>query len=368
MARVSTRWNKAGRCGIARFLLVTIVFSIGFICTVSATGASLSSNRASIPECLASASDASFSRKRLPALPDVTPDVCPDPTNDPLGPGNASADLVVKNGTCVVNAGSYMYHNINIVKGGTLQFSDANITLNAANIIIENQGTMRAGSVDGAGNITPIAGPLTIHLYGANQGPGGAGASCTDPTCGVPNKNGDDVWQSNKSMTMYPDSCKKTQNLGGSGVNDCFYRYDAMPFDNGKTTGGTGACSVGNGNCGYYGYKALGVGYGATLQLYGKKGATYDKTIDPTNTGTSWVRLNNCDPAVNDPAKQCNKGVLQPGANTLVLSKPVDWQMDDNIVIGSTDYLPGHAEKVQISCVNDPVKCPGKMTFKPALR
>ena len=43
---------------------------------------------------------------------------------------------------------TYMYHNINIIKGGILQFSDANITLNAANIIIENQGTMRAGSVD----------------------------------------------------------------------------------------------------------------------------------------------------------------------------------------------------------------------------
>ena len=141
-----------------------------------------------------------------------------------------------------------------------------------------------------------------------------------------------------------------------------------MPFDNGKTTGGTGACSVGEGNCGYYGYKVLGVGYGATLQLYGKKGATYDTTVDPTNTGTSWVRLNNCNPAVNDPSKQCNKGVLQPGANTLVLSKPVDWQMDDNIVIGSTDYLPGHAEQVQINCINDPMKCPGKMTFTPPLQ
>ena len=268
----------------------------------------------------------------------------------------------------MVNAGSYMYRNINIAQGGTLQFSDAMITLEAANIIIENQGTLRAGSVDSTtGVITPITGPLTIHLYGANQGPGGIGASCTDPTCGVPNSGPDDVWQSNKSMMMYPDSCKKTKDLGGSGVDDCFYRYDPMPFDNGKTTG-TGACSVDDGNCGYYGYKVLGVGYGGSLQLYGKKGATYDTTVDPTNTGTSWVRLNNCNPAVNDPTKQCNKGVLQPGANTLVLSKPVDWQMNDNIVIGSTDYLPGHAEQVQLNCVNDPVRCPGKMTFTPALQ
>ena len=366
MVWVSTRWLKLRQRGIARFVSISIVFLIGFICTVSASGASLASNRGSIPECIAFANDSAFSPK---TVQDTTPDVCPDPNGDPLGPGNASADLVVKNGTCMVNAGTYMYHNINIVKGGTLQFSDANITLNAANIIIENQGTMRAGSVDStSGVITPIAGPLTIHLYGANQGPGGAGASCTDPTCGVPNSGPNDVWQSNMSMKMYPNSCKTTNDLGGSGVNDCFYRYDPMPFDNGKTTGGTGACSVGEGNCGYYGYKVLGVGYGATLQLYGKRGATYDTKVDPTNTGTSWVRLNNCNPGVNDPSKQCNKGVLQPGANTLVLSKPVDWQMNDNIVIGSTDYLPGHAEQVQISCINDLVKCPGKITFTPALR
>jgi hypothetical protein len=364
MAWVSTRWTKAGLGGIARFLSISIVFSIGFVCTVSASGAALSSN----PERLAFADDSSFARRRLPTFPDAMPDVCPDTNNDPLGPGTASVDLVVKNGTCVVNAGSYMYHNINIIKGGILQFSDAKITLNAANIIIENQGTMRAGTVDSnTGDITPITGPLEIHLYGANQGPGAAGASCTDPTCGVPNKNGSDVWQSNKSMTMYPDSCNVTKDLGGSGVDDCFYRYDTMPFDYGKTTGGSGSCSVGDGNCGYYGCKVLGVGYGATLQLYGKKGATYDKTVDPANTGTSWVRLNNCNPAVNDPSKQCNKGVLQPGANTLVLSKPVDWQVNDKIVISSTDYLPGHAEQVKINCVNDPMKCPGKMTFTPAL-
>jgi hypothetical protein len=45
-----------------------------------------------------------------------------------------------------MNAGSYMYHDINIIKDGILQFSDANITLNAADIIVENQGTMRAGA------------------------------------------------------------------------------------------------------------------------------------------------------------------------------------------------------------------------------
>ncbi|MFZ0680711.1 G8 domain-containing protein [Candidatus Binatus sp.] len=364
MAWVSTRWLKLRQRGIAQFVSIAIVSFFGFICTVSASGASFSSNRASVPERLAFASDTALSSERDQTFQTGSGATCPDPNGDPLGPGTATVDLVVENGTCVVNAGTYLYHNINIIKGGTLQFSDANITLNAANIIIENQGTMRAGSVDATGNITPISGPLTIHLYGANQGPGGVGASCkTDAACGIPS----DIWKSNMSMKMYPDSCTSTKNIGDSGVDDCFYQYDPMPFDYGKTTGGTGMCSASDGNCGYYGYKVLGVGYGATLQLYGKKGATYDTTVDPTNTGTSWVRLNNCNPSVSDPTKQCNKGVLQPGANTLVLSKPVDWQMNDNIVIGSTDYLPGHAEQVKLSCVNDPMKCPGKMTFTPAL-
>ena len=349
MTSIATDWLNAHQKLIARFGAVAIFSILGLISTVAASG---SSSR-SIPECLASSSDTSLSAKRRSIPSDSSDVVCPDPNGDPLGPGNASADLVVQNGTCVVQAGTYMYHNINIIKGGILQFNDAAIDLYAANIIIENRGTMRAGVDPASGDITPIAGPLTIHLYGANQGPGGVGAACkTDAICGVP----DDIWKLNDTMKMYPDSCKATKGLPG-GVDDCFYAYDAMPFDNGKIGGGTGACTMAGKDCGYFGYKVLGVGYGATLQLYGKRGATYETSVVPSvpsNTGTSWVRLNNCNPGVNDPTKQCNMGVLQPGANKLILSSPVDWQVNDNIVVSSTDYLPGHAEQVQITNVNSP--------------
>lgn len=304
----------------------------------------------------------------------AAPVPCPDADNNPLGTGNAGDDLLVSGGTCTVNAGTYMYRNINITSGGVLHFSDAKIDLWAANIIIEDKGTMRAGSVDNAGVITPIAGPLTIHLYGANQGPGGVGAACaSDQRCGVPK----DIWDSNKTMDMFPKTCTSHELPEGvpGAVKDCFYRYDAMTFDNGKLTGGTGACSPLDGNCGYYGYKTIGVGYGATLQLYGKKGATYDKTVVASNTGLSWVRLNNCAPGKTDVF--CDQGVLKPGANRIVLSTAVDWQVNDNIVISSTDYLPGHAEQVQIVTRSDdglsftlkqtdptiPVKDSGKLQF-----
>ena len=339
MTWVSTRWLKLRQRGIAQFVSISIVLLVGFICTVSASGASLSSNRASIPERMASADDMSFSPNLVRTIPDATTTDCPDPkAGNILGPGTANSDLVVAGGTCMVNGGTYMYRNINIIKGGTLQFNDAGILLYAANIIIENHGTMRAGSVDNKGNITPIAGPLEIRLYGANQGPGGMGASCkTDAMCGVPSG----IWGSNDTMKMFPKNCKEN-NLPGDVDNACFYSYDAMPFDNGKP-----ADSTFNQAFGYYGYKVLGVGYGATLQLYGKKGATYDTKVDPKNTGTSWVRLNNCNSA-SPTDTFCTKGVLQPGASTLTLSSDVDWQMGDNIVISSTDYLPGHAEQVKI--------------------
>src|SRR6266478_445700 len=256
--------------------------------------------------------------------------------NDTMGPGNADTDLLVLGGTCTVNAGIYKYSSINVISGGILQFSDATIDLWARNIIVENNGTVRAGKVDNKGTITPIAGPLTIHLYGENQGPKGVAASCkTDNLCGIT----DGIWTSNNTKTMFPTAECTVKTLPEDGtVKDCFYRYDAMTFDNGPDPTKLPA--------GFYGYKVLGVGYGATLQLYGKKGATYDKTVVPSNTGLSWVRLNNC--ATSPDVPPCTKGVLQPGAKTLVLSSAVDWQTNDNVVISSTDYLPGHAEQVRI--------------------
>src|SRR6202158_2693637 len=269
------------------------------------------------------------------------PPVCPDgktccgiAPNVTMGPGNAGTDLLVIGGTCTVSAGSYKYGSINVISGGVLQFSDATIDLWARNIIVENTGTVRAGSVDNNGTITPIAGPLTIHLYGQNQGPKALGASCkTDAQCGVPNG----IWTSNNTKSMFPKECASNTLPKGGTVNDCFYPYDAMPFDDGPDP---------KSPAGYYGYKVLGVGYGATLQLYGKKGATYDKNVVASNTGTSWVWLDNCKTGNNDLF--CNQGVLQPGAKKIVVSSAVDWQVNDNIVISSTDYLPGHAEQVKI--------------------
>jgi len=102
------------------------------------------------------------------------------------------------------------------------------------------------------------------------------------------------------------------QNLPGN-VNDCFYAYMPLDYDGGGTTPG------------YFGYKVLALSYGGTLQLFGKKGATYSPSLLPSNSGTSWARL--------------NKTIFK-GNNTLVLDRAVDWQAGDQIVITTTDYLP----------------------------
>src|SRR5712672_2491255 len=84
--------------------------------------------------------------KVVPTCPDGKT-CCGLNANDTMGPGNADTDLLVIGGTCGVNAGTYMYSSINIINGGVLQFNDAKIDLWARNIIVEDTGTLRAGSV-----------------------------------------------------------------------------------------------------------------------------------------------------------------------------------------------------------------------------
>ncbi len=120
----------------------------------------------------------------------------------------------------------------------------------------------------------------------------------------------------------------------------------------------------------------LAVSYGATLRLYGLDGATFadtkdPATLDPQDSGMSWARLNTCPGNINDTTLKCNKGVLQgesspskgDGAVTLTVDGPanrksptfngVNWKPEDQIVITTTDYLPGHTEVATIDSLAD---------------
>jgi hypothetical protein len=215
-----------------------------------------------------------------------------------------------------VCAGTYHYGNVNVYGGGSLTFDDAAIDFWASAILIENQGSVIAGSSEQP--IGTNGGTVTFHLYGKDQGAapfgtaagqGGQGIICKSPggLCGVPPS----IWQTDPTTKV---------SLPG-GVTDFFYAYDPMPYDDGGTVKG------------YFGYKVLALSYGGTLELFGKKGATYG-TVDPSSSGTSWVRL---------------AQTLPVGGTMLVLDRPVDWEAGDQIVVTTTDYLPGHSEQLTIA-------------------
>ncbi len=241
---------------------------------------------------------------------------CPIGEMEEMLPAGSGEDLEVT-GPCVVGPGTYHYDNVNVYDGGTLRFTDADIDFWATSILVEADSALTAGTPD-----APIGtnGTLTIHLYGPDRGAqpfgvegmGGQGIVCKTAggTCGVPA----DIWNSNGA---------EKKSLPG-GVTDYFYAYGTMPYDDGGTTKG------------FFGYKVLAVGYDGTIAMYGRKGASYG-TLEPTDSGKSWRRLD---------------GTVQTGAPSIKVEGAVDWQAGDEIVITTTDYLPGHSEQRTISEVN----------------
>jgi hypothetical protein len=107
-------------------------------------------------------------------------------------------------------------------------------------------------------------------------------------------------------------------------VVDYFYRYHPLPYDGADSNG-------------FFGYKVLALSYGGTIQLFGKKGATYG-TVAASSSGTSWARL--VGTIKKDDATQGKR---------LILDRVVDWQKNDEVVVTSTDYLPGHSERLLIT-------------------
>lgn len=234
-----------------------------------------------------------------------------------LAPGDGTDDLLVT-GPCKVGAGTFLWKNVNIVTGGTLEFADEPIVFNAAAIVIENGGALVAGTPTAPIGTKP-GGKLTIKLWGRDQGTsGGKGVRCALARCGIP----EDEWTNGRT---------RKAKLAGSpdSAADYFYPYEPLPVDDGDMEA-------------YFGYKVLALSYGGTLQLYGSKGATYG-AVPESSSGKSWVRL----AATLDPAG-CDAGKNEC---TVMLDREVDWAANDQIVVTTTDYLPGHSEQFTIKSV-----------------
>lgn len=254
-------------------------------------------------------------------------------------------------GPCEVGAGTYKLGDVHILKNGVLKFDDARIDFWAANILVENEGSLIAGSPQAP--IGTDGGALTIHLWGKDQtgtdpNKQGQGVPCWSDTkaqCGIP----DAIWNSNRDpmgMEVPVASARKILALGAAAAqypranddptapgyidvtNDYFYAYSPLNFDGARDpTWGVG----------YFGYKVLAVSYGGTLQLFGKKAATYATPAcgaAPTPSGTSWARLN---------------GPLAIGEQKLTVDRPMTLQTGDRIVVTTTDYLPGNSEQMTVA-------------------
>jgi hypothetical protein len=239
------------------------------------------------------------------------------------GDPSTAPDLIV-NGPCKVpiitgKIFAHYFKNVNILEGGILSFveedqSGSNTNFWASSIIVENGGTLLAGSPTAP--FGSKGGVLRIYLWGSDQGVSGQGAVCVSPPgpgnnpragqCGIPNE----IWDSK--------GASKVQLVAGG--EDYFYHYTPLPFDDKANADGV---------VGYFGYKVLAVSYGGTLQLAGKKGATYASL----NSGKSWTRLD---------------GTILPRATSLKVVGPVDWEPGNIIVVTTTDYVPNHSEELSI--------------------
>ena len=299
--------------------------------------------------------DASPPISRLPAKCDARLSVQALPLPDPQIeggriPDDAQPDLEISK-DCVVFPGSYYFGHVNIIKGGRLIFREKpgpgnTITFWAKSIIIEAGGAMKAG-VDGDKPFGTGGGKLDIVLYGPDQVLKGGqiskaqGAICASPIsapdggpCGIPQG----IWASNGSAKV---------SLPGGAQDDYFYKYGPLMFDD-ANTGGNGQ--------GYFGSKTLGLSYDGTLQLRGVEGTDVAQGIytDPADypdpaknkdnyklsSATSWVRLD-ADAAA--------------GTDELTLDRKVqdDWEVGDEIILTTTDYVPDHSEDLIITGFKD---------------
>ena len=270
-------------------------------------------------------------------------------TGEVLAPTLGSQDLLVDKPMCV-NQGTYKFADVHVIDGGVLQFSDAVIDFWAANILVENGGTLRAGTPQAP--IGSNGGLLTIHLWGKDLIQGQASANVTGVTCvsdaaghcGIP----DAVWNANLTAEGHWRPANDARSIAAAGLAsvyphaddpriaaDYFYAYHPLEY-----AGGTDA----QGRQGYFGNKVLGVSYGATLELYGRKGASYAEGGEcgatyPSSSHSSWARL---------------AASVTRGATSIEVDRPLSFSRGDEIVLTTTDYLPGHSEILTLA---DDVKC-----------
>ena len=294
------------------------------------------------------------------------------PNSDTVG--DMPSDLIVDS-CLVVGSGQYVYHYVHVLSGGTLYFADdgGRIDFRTASVLVQQGGRVKAGSW--CCPYGSYGGKLDIGLWGSDptdqgtQPPSTPGIDCVDDTglrvpcfshdlihtphyCTVPDS--DDPCSSPTEPADIGDNALFEGHIGHGG------QATATPTTAGSPTATPGTPSTDPGlpfdEGAAFGYKVLAVTYGGSLELFGAKGVdpafrsdpsvrdaacavpAADQQNDPaawaTLSGASWVRLN-----ADAPVHSAQ----------IIIDRPVDWQQGDRIVVGSTDWYPGHSEEAVIA-------------------
>jgi hypothetical protein len=257
----------------------------------------------------------------------------------------------LKIGSCVhVPSGSYFFRYVNVVQGGWLFFDDPSsaqsTAFNAKSILVEEGGKVQAGAY--CRPFGQNGGKLAIGLWGddpTSQGtipnPTDKGIQCQSGlgTTGCYNDQ-----RVGRICEVAPggdlsDPCNADRPASGFKDNELFEGYANLPIDPN-----------------FFGYKVLGVSYGGSLKLFGKKGVLAADFLNPNapmascpvppvpmqNNVQAWASLSGNSWAVLNSSAASN----QPN---LTLDRPVDWAAGDQIVVATTDWNASHSELATVS-------------------
>jgi cell migration-inducing and hyaluronan-binding protein len=292
---------------------------------------------------------------------------------------NNPPDLVISEVCHVKAGGQFFYGNVNIIQGGRLVFDDPpDATPSdfwARSIIVENQGLLLASGDKNQQPYGEYGSILTIHLYGRDQSNGdpdktpGMGALCKTEEnadigpCGIPMEK---YWLDNGANERVLPG--KATALGGE-LKDYFYRYGPLRGDNLCNNGDKWGPKVRDDKTpkdapyrcderadkkkpssvkvAYFGYKVLALSYGGQLILNGRVGRCYDP-------GGWYARWDSCVTAWGRLAKSIDASdkikIRDFEVETNTINGPYI-SKGDEIVVTSTDYLPGHSETFEVEDV-----------------
>ncbi|MCK9634937.1 MAG: hypothetical protein M0R41_01485 [Methylobacter tundripaludum] len=261
-------------------------------------------------------------------------------------PSSSSSDDYYISDCQTVGSGTYTYQYLHVVNGGKLIFNDdgGTINFNAKSILVEQGGSIKAGSYDVP--FGTAGGKLIIGLYGA--GPGNI-ATNPNPDYSPIGCQGDTCYDSSRvgkgclnSGTFNPaDPCQAILATDHSQDNSYFEGYAA---------GQDGDNSI-------FGYKVFAVSYGGSLELFGSKGVAAQFRTDPSiRTATCPVPAAANQNDITQWAALTGNSWARAGASsagtTLTLDRAVDWTPGDQLIVGTTDWSASHSELASVSAVD----------------